>query len=276
MPEHDITLAVAGLTLRLLDDAPVLPEWFTQTCAPFVAPATVVTPALTVAVHRDPTFERGTDQLYLYPGQESGSFHMRGYDFLIVRRRCGLPFEIEAHPEAGMASVLRWVMSLSLLEQDGLLLHAASGALEGRGVLLAGPSGAGKTTLSRLLRSQMSLFTDETTALTFTGTMPMIHATPFAGELGPVSGPASAPLEAVYFLTHGPAHRTRLLRPAEAMERLMGCTFLPRQGTAWTAAALATAEQVARSVPCVELSFRPDPTVVEVVRGVLAQALSPA
>jgi hypothetical protein len=276
MSEHDVSLGIAGLTLRLLDDVLVPPEWLTTTCAPFQVSAAPAANALTVAIHRDPSFERGEDQLHLHPGQEPGGFHMRGYDFLIARRRCGLPFEVEAHPDAGMAGVLRWVTSLALLEQGGLLLHAASGALEGRGIICAGPSGSGKTTLSRLLQSHLQLFTDETTAVQFTGAMPLAYATPFAGELGPVSGPAAAPLEVVCFLKHAKAHAVRALHPAEAVERLMGCTFLPRDGTLWITTALATAERLARAVPCLELAFAPEASVVEVVRDVLAQPVSPA
>ena len=199
-------------------------------------------------------------------GDEPGGFRMEGFHFIMSRRRCGLPFEVEARPNRGDMAILRWAFATALLEQNGLLMHAASCILDGRGVAFAGPSGVGKTTISRILQSQSYLLTDETTALRFEGVMPLIYSTPFAGELGAISGNVSAPLEAIFFLRHDSKNSLRPLSLGEATGRLMGAWFLPMRQEPWLSMALELAEQIVRSVPCIELGFRPDQTVVEVIR----------
>ena len=65
-----------------------------------------------------------------------------------------------AHPYA-IDSVLRILHTLLLARQGGFLVHAASAIRDGRAFLLAGPSGAGKTTLARLAPPDVALLTDE-------------------------------------------------------------------------------------------------------------------
>ena len=60
-----------------------------------------------------------------------------------------------------MDSVLRILHSLSLATQGGFLVHAASAICDGRAVILAGVSGAGKTTLAQLAPPDVVLLTDE-------------------------------------------------------------------------------------------------------------------
>ena len=60
-----------------------------------------------------------------------------------------------------MDSVLRILHSLSLATQGGFLVHAASAVCGGRAVILAGVSGAGKTTVARLAPPEVVLLTDE-------------------------------------------------------------------------------------------------------------------
>lgn len=275
MAEHQVFLSLAGLAFRLLDDAPAVPEWLDNRCKPFLLPQTDSAEAsCTIAIRRNASLKPGSDQLIVEPAAEPGSFRFHGIDFIASRKRCGLPFEVEAMPEAGIAGLLRWVLAVALLEQGGLLLHAASCALDGAGVAFPGASGSGKTTLSRLVQPEALLFTDETTALRFEGSMPVIFATPFAGELGAVSGPASAPLEALWFLRHAQENQLRTLKPAEAAARLLGCVFMPVRQEPWLSAAMAAVESVIRSIGCEEFAFFPDAKVVEVLRGRFAHSVA--
>ena len=271
-----IALVIAGVALEIQEDAPDLPVWLTQTCRAFHVSSTAIAhPHPLLVIHRNPQFAR-TEQGLVYELLDApGSFRIHGFDFTAIRRRCDAPIEIEAHPEAGMAGVARWLMSLLLLEAEGFMFHAASFAHEGSGIICAGPSGAGKTTLSRLLlpRSDVALFTDESTAFRFQGDMAMIYATPFAGELGPVSGPASAPLETAFFLKHAPANSVRRLRAAEVVTNVVGSTFLAVRHGAWIESCFTLAERLARSVPCSELGFRPEPNVWETIHDVIQQAV---
>jgi hypothetical protein len=58
-------------------------------------------------------------------------------------------------------SVLRIVHTLILAREGGFLLHSAGAIRNGRAFLFSGVSGAGKTTISRLAPSDVTLLTDE-------------------------------------------------------------------------------------------------------------------
>ena len=58
-------------------------------------------------------------------------------------------------------SVLRILHSLILAQRGGFLLHAASAICDGRAYLFSGVSGAGKTTMTRLAPTDITLLTDE-------------------------------------------------------------------------------------------------------------------
>ncbi len=264
--DQRLTLDIADLSLTLLDDAPVASEWLRDRCASYHTKKTDAAASTTLAVRRNPDFVMGADMLVAELGDAPGSFWIRGVDFIARRRRCGLPVEVEAHPEAGMAGILRWVVSALLLEQGGLLLHSMSYSYEGSGIVCAGPSGRGKTTLARLLAQQVTLFTDETTAIQRVGDAVVAHATPFAGELGIVSGPASAMLDAIFLLRHAPQTQVRRLSAAEAVTQLLGCTFAPLRSGVWMNACLEAVEHLARSVPCYDLCFRPEVNVWETLQ----------
>lgn len=261
-------LSIADITLQLIDDAPVLPVWLTQHCQPFSPTSAPKDIAVVVHIHRDASLCVGQDDLIYSIDDTPGVFRIRGVDFEAERSGCEAPIHVRAHPEAGMAGVLRWLMGILLLERDGLFLHAMSFAREGSGVLGPGPSGRGKTTLSRLIRPHVDLFTDETTALRFIGEAPVIYATPFAGELGPVSGPASAMLDAVLLLRHASETKAGPMRHAQVVAELLGCAFLPLRHGPWMSRALTLMERLARAVPCRSFGFRPEPEVWEAIEDV--------
>lgn len=277
MAEHETILSMAGLTLRILDDADKPAPWLVSRCKPFFAPpGSTPSPALTITIHRDAQLSSGSDRLSVKPGSQPGGFLMQGIDFVAVRRRCGLPFEVEALPEAGIAGILRWILGMALLEQGGLLLHAASCAIEGSGIAFPGPSGAGKTTISRLLQPQASLFTDETTALRFESSQPLIYSTPFAGELGAVTGPAAAPLEVLAFLQHAQQMELKPIRRCEAASWLLGCLFLPVVNEPWISQVLELVDRITESVRCVAFGFVPTDEVLEVCRERILASCSAA
>ncbi len=258
-----VTLAIADLPVTVLDDAPEPSEWLTQRCKEFHRVTPDRADGSAIAIHRDPSFTLAVDETVVDLSHESGAFSVRGVDFHMQRRRCGLPIEVIAHPEAGLAGILRWAVGLRLIETGGLLVHGMAYVFDGSGVLAAGPSGRGKSTLSRLIRDRVHLLTDETAAVRFVGEAPVVYATPFAGELGLVSGPASAMLESLLFLSHATEHGFEKVGAADATAKLLGCVFAPLAGGAWLDTCLATAERVARSVPTYAFGFRPEPDVWE-------------
>ena len=78
------------------------------------------------------------------------------------------------------------------------------------------------------------------------------------------AGPAK--LARIFFLRHASAHRPRALGAGESAARLFACSFVPvydAQAVEFTLALLAT---IAQRVPCHELQFAPEPSVVDFIR----------
>lgn len=95
------------------------------------------------------------------------------------------------------ADVPRWrrmlahvaFLRLLRLRPDAIFLHAASIAIDGRGVLFLGPKGAGKTTLSSALATRGHAFLGDETAMVLPATMTLV---PFRRPLAIKPGPAAA------------------------------------------------------------------------------------
>lgn len=124
----------------------------------------------------------------------------------------------DADPERSLNNALRlWTSVMLPRERDGLMLHAASCIAEGRGVVLAGLSGAGKSTFANGL-SEAVYLSDDITLLDRLSTSPTLLATPFYGSLGRVGADAEAPLHVVGLLRHaaGATEITRLSPAAAA------------------------------------------------------------
>ncbi len=276
MSEHQITLSIAGLPLTLIDEAPIH-DWLLERCHQYHAKKGVMaTPSWTLTIARNEQFKIGQEQLIYQLGDEPGSFFIHAYDFKAYRNACHESITVEAHPDAAIIGIVRWLMALLLVENGGLLVHSASFAHRGSGVLCPGVSGAGKSTMSKLVREQCYLFSDETAAVRFLGDVPMLYSTPFCGELGLVSGPVEAPLETILLLKHADHYATEPARLIEAVSTLVGCTFMPLREGPWMQGVMRLSEKLARRVPAHYLYFKPEPEVWSTINGIVEQAAATA
>jgi len=196
---------------------------------------------------------RGDFRARLDPSQKKG----------IVRQNAN-PFSLD--------SVLRILHSLLLAERGGFLLHASSGICGGRAFLFSGVSGAGKTTMTRLAPSDITLLTDEISYIRpneLTGTEASGYrafGTPFAGELAKPGQNTSASIAALFFLEKGPENRIEEIPTAEAVRRLMRNILFFAEDPALTEKLLSTACDFVSRVPIRRLTFYPSSTVWEEVR----------
>jgi hypothetical protein len=165
-------------------------------------------------------------------------------------------------------SVLRILHSLILAARDGFLLHAASAVWEGRAYLFSGVSGAGKTTMTRLAPSGVSLLTDEVSYVRRGAGGYWAHGTPFAGELAKNGENCSAPVSALFFLEKGPENRIGEISPAEAVRRLMRNILFFADDRALVEKLLATACDFVAGVPIRRLTFYPDSRVWDTIRSI--------
>ena len=155
---------------------------------------------------------------------------------------------------------------LVLAGRDGIVCHAAGIVVDGRGVILAGRSGAGKTTISRLVaqRPEILGLSDDRLILTVDGASPRAHGTPWAGE-GQIAANRSAEAAALVFLHHAPADELRPISPAAALEQLLPVASVPWFDAGRMSAALTTCGRLVEEMPAYELHFRPEPSAVDLL-----------
>ncbi|HEV2853243.1 MAG TPA: hypothetical protein VHC97_10610 [Thermoanaerobaculia bacterium] len=163
---------------------------------------------------------------------------------------------------------LRVLTAHRLLEEGGALIHSA-GITDGeRAWLLLGPSGAGKTTASRLcLERGASVLSDDLNAVRLGEDGARLERLPFTGDLGDRSGgPSLHPLRAVLRLNKGTVEGTRPLTPAGALAGLVAAAPFVNRDPWRREALLAVLERLARSVPAWELTFSLGGRVWDILR----------
>ncbi len=152
---------------------------------------------------------------------------------------------------------LRVLTAYRLLEEGGAVLHSA-GVTDGEAAwLLLGPSGAGKTTASRLcLDRGASVLSDDLNAVHLGEGGVRLVKLPFTGDLGERSGASTlVPLRAVLRLIQGKEDGTLPLTPAAALAALVAAAPFVNRDPFRREALLAVLERLARSVPAWELTF---------------------
>jgi hypothetical protein len=198
---------------------------------------------------------------------EQGQWHLSRGEFRasfdLSTRRGHLDFVPNPY---SVDTLLRIVHSLLLAPGGGLLLHAAGGIRDGRGVLFSGVSGAGKSTIASLAPRDVQLLTDEISYLRREGLGFRVYGTPFSGELGIRGEDVSAPLSAIYLIEHGPANRLERVAESEAARRLMRNTLFFAREKHLVAQVFCTVCDLVRQVPVYRLEFVPDTRVWEMIR----------
>jgi hypothetical protein len=164
-------------------------------------------------------------------------------------------------------SVLRIVHSLILAERGGFLLHAASAICGGRAYLFSGVSGAGKTTMTRLAPSDVTLLTDEISYVRPSADGYSAFGTPFSGELAKAGENCAAPVACLFFLAQGPENHVDELSSPEAVRRLMRNILFFAEDHGLVEKLFATACDFVSRVPIRRLTFYPDAKVWDEIRN---------
>lgn len=164
------------------------------------------------------------------------------------------------------------VLAISLLGSGrGIMAHACGACYERGGVLFAGVSGSGKSTIGKILMKarNASILNDDRTIIRRHGADFFIYGTPWHGEIEACS-PDRAFLKNIFFIKHSGQNDIRRLRPSEAALRLAGSSFMPFWDADGVAFTLGFLSELAEKVPAYELGFVPDPSVAEFLEKVPA------
>lgn len=151
----------------------------------------------------------------------------------------------------------------------GAIIHACGIDWNGSGMLFAGESGAGKSTLANLWNRTCgaAVLSDDRTLVRQMGGELRMYGTPWHGEAKfGLSG--SARLEKIFFIRHGNANSVRKIKGAAVVQQLLACSFPPYWDTAGMEFTLGFFCELAAAVACYELSFKPDMSVIELIKSV--------
>jgi uncharacterized Fe-S cluster-containing radical SAM superfamily protein len=213
---------------------------------------------------------RGANWIYrgIYPGPDEGRTHR-----LIVFSDDHTQASIfNPSPELFLGGGLD---SLMLLPSDqillarvlpsfgGLFVHAAGVDWNGRGLLFAGPSEAGKSTIVKMLRDRVRILCDDRTIVRRNGSGFKAYGTWSHGEVPDVS-PGPAPLAAVCVLRRARENRlARIESPAAALREILPRVVRPLVTADWWEEVLALAGELVRKVPIYDLYFDRSGRVVD-------------
>jgi hypothetical protein len=186
------------------------------------------------------------------------------------------PVSLDAAP-AALESVLAYACMQTLPRMRcSLLLHAAGVHWQGRGLVLSGHAGAGKTTVARLAQGYGELFNDEMVILDLAGPAPHLLSTPFVGPTTPPElvrrSRRSAPASALLLLAYAPDFELTRLSPAEATLELLRTNLAAVERTDSAAAWLAAVERLTQALPAYQLRFRPTAELWAFLAGALRPA----
>jgi hypothetical protein len=161
------------------------------------------------------------------------------------------------------------VLMVHLLAQGrGVEVHGSGIILpDGRGLLFAGQSGAGKTTLSKLWLAEpgVKILSDERIIVRKEADGMWMYGTPWHGD-GYIANQGRAPLRRVFFLRHGANNALVNLPRSEAVARLFSCGFAPFHDAPGLDFTLRFLDDLSRLCPCEELRFLPDRSALDFVR----------
>jgi hypothetical protein len=150
-----------------------------------------------------------------------------------------------------------------ILREGGLLVHACGVVRGRRGLVFTGPSGAGKTTIARLLARHAGarvLSDDRVVLRPGPAGRFRIFGTPWHGD-GALSEAGSATLAAVHAIHHAPEVRPEPLAGAAAAAALLANAFVPAHDPIGAAAALDLAAALVERTPVLRLGFAKDARV---------------
>lgn len=168
---------------------------------------------------------------------------------------CARFFGIEH--EQTLDSLLRILLSQLLVEQSGLLLHAATIVRAGHAFLFLGRSGAGKSTLARLSPSG-SVLTDEVSLVRLGANGVEAYGTPFWGEFRSAGQNRRVRVAALYELMHAAANKVSELSRREQLTALLANTLFFANEPPARAQLLELALDLITRLPIRRLQFRPE------------------
>jgi len=152
-----------------------------------------------------------------------------------------------------------------LAQKRGLLVHACGINDNGRGYLLTGNSGNGKSTSANIWKKKATILNDDRIVIRFREGKFFMYGTPWHGDYTGTS-PEGIAIERIFFLQHGDENKMVPRTGAQAVAMLLARAFPPFWDDAGMDFSLQLLNDLVNQVPCHDLSFVPDEDIIDFVR----------
>lgn len=182
------------------------------------------------------------------------SYQERGEVDLISGQGC-----LEMDPSAPVDNFLRTVFAWLCVTNDALLLHSAGVIRDGLGYVFFGPSGAGKTTTSRLASKTAHVVSDDLVIIRCSEGGCTLHGVPFKGELSEAPrANQQAPLKGLYRLRQDTSHYLEPIPHVRAVADLVAASpFIVREKQL-SDQLMKVCSKIVQCVPVQQLHFKRD------------------
>ena len=181
-------------------------------------------------------------------------------------RRASARFTLPPLP-VHVLSAARLTFAVVAPRHGVLWVHAVGFRRDERAFVLVGRSGAGKTTLGRLV-DRGDLLGDDTVAVRPAGPdgPPTAYATPFQSAGAAPPGPGQGFLGGLYLLEKGPRTVIRPVPRLAALARLWSCVFSPERSPTAQARGLALVEKLLAVTSPAVITCALEPGVLGIIR----------
>ena len=166
-------------------------------------------------------------------------------------------------------TVIQEKIAQRLLEENTLLLHGSTVAVDGRAYLFTAPCGTGKSTHTRLWREQFGdravMVNDDKAFLRLTETGVLAYGSPWTGKHG-IGTNICLPLKGICFLQRGPQNQIRRAETEACLRSLIHQCFLPEDRY------LPLVQQLAQQVLLWEMTCTKDPQAARIAHEAMKEA----
>ncbi len=155
-----------------------------------------------------------------------------------------------------------------LLVAHVVIIHGAGIVIDGKGYVFFGPSGIGKTTISRLWRDVgAELLNDDRVAIYRTPSGAWrLAGTPWHGE-EPIVSPNDVPLGGIIRLRQSGTNTIRSFSPVEGLSELLSCALIPYFSRSRIELAMEIVSSLPDNTLLAEFSFTPNRTALDYFRA---------
>jgi hypothetical protein len=172
--------------------------------------------------------------------------------------------DVRALADAFYGPTLELLMVSFLALGKGAIIHACGISRKETGIIFVGESGAGKSTIARLLSEEkgIEVLSDDRVIVRRENGSLRIYGTPWHGS-GAFASPKAAKLKRIFFLRHGTTNSITKVEGIDPPSRLLTCSFPPYWDSRGMQFTLEFFADLTAQVPCYELNFRPDRSIVD-------------